>query len=105
MFHFHQLTTMIPSRRGRTPRPQPGMGDMVSLIESAVRVQQETEEAETAKRLAKSQLTLNDFIDMNRQIRKMGGVRKLVSALRTETVVIDAVSGAVIVMHTAIPED
>ena len=58
-----------------------GMGDMVSLIESAVRVQQETEEAETAKRLAKSQLTLNDFIDMNRQIRKMGGVRKLVSAL------------------------
>ena len=35
-----------------------GMGDMVSLIESAVRVQQEAEEAETAKRLAKSQLTL-----------------------------------------------
>ena len=58
-----------------------GMGDMVSLIESAVRVQQEAEEAETAKRLAKSQLTLNDFVDMNRQIRKMGGVRKLVSAL------------------------
>ena len=58
-----------------------GMGDMVSLIESAVRVQKEAEEAETAKRLAKSQLTLNDFIDMNRQIRKMGGVRKLVSAL------------------------
>ncbi len=58
-----------------------GMGDMVSLIESAVRVQREAEEAETAKRLAKSQLTLNDFVDMNRQIRKMGGVRKLVSAL------------------------
>ena len=58
-----------------------GMGDMVRLIESAVRVQQEAEEAETAKRLAKSQLTLNDFVDMNRQIRKMGGVRKLVSAL------------------------
>ena len=58
-----------------------GMGDMVSLIESAVRVQQEAEEVETAKRLAKSQLTLNDFVDMNRQIRKMGGVRKLVSAL------------------------
>ena len=40
-----------------------GMGDMVSLIESAVRVQQEAEEAETAKRLAKSQLTLNDFVE------------------------------------------
>ena len=25
--------------------------------------------------------TLNDFIDMNRQIRKMGGVSKLLSAL------------------------
>ena len=62
-----------------------GMGDMVSLIESAVRVQQEAEEAETAKRLAKSQLTLNDFVDMNRQIRKMGGVRKLVSALPAVT--------------------
>ena len=58
-----------------------GMGDMVSLIESAVKVQQEAEEAETAKRIAKSQITLNDFIDMNRQIRKMGGIAKLVSAL------------------------
>ena len=30
MFHFHQLTTMITPRRGRTHRPTPGMGDMVS---------------------------------------------------------------------------
>ena len=43
-----------------------GMGDMVSLIESAVRVQQEAEEAETAEAPdARSQLTLNDFVDMN----------------------------------------
>ena len=58
-----------------------GMGDVVSLIESAMRVQQEEEEAETAERLAKTQITLDDFIDMNRQIRKMGGVAKLLSAL------------------------
>ena len=29
----------------------------------------------------KSQLNLNDFITMNRRIRKMGGVSKLIAAL------------------------
>lgn len=58
-----------------------GMGDMVSLIESAAKIQAEEVEAEQAERLLKSQITLNDFIEMNRQIKKMGGVSKLVSAL------------------------
>ncbi len=58
-----------------------GMGDMVSLIENAMRVQQEEEEAEEAERLLRAQLNLNDFITMNRQLRKMGGVAKLISAL------------------------
>ncbi|WP_251231739.1 signal recognition particle protein [Adlercreutzia aquisgranensis] len=58
-----------------------GMGDMVSLIEHAVRVQQEAEEAEAAERLMSQTLTLDDFIEMNRQIRKMGGVSKFISAL------------------------
>ena len=58
-----------------------GMGDVVSLIETAVKVQQEEEEAEATERLRRMDLTLNDFLDMNRQIRKMGGVSKLVSAL------------------------
>ncbi|MBQ9004623.1 MAG: signal recognition particle protein [Eggerthellaceae bacterium] len=58
-----------------------GMGDMVSLIESAVKVQQEEEEAEAVERMRRMDLNLNDFLDMNRQIRKMGGVGKLVSAL------------------------
>ena len=58
-----------------------GMGDMVSLIESAVKVQQEEEEAEATERLRRMDLSLNDFLDMNRQIRKMGGVQKLMSAL------------------------
>ena len=49
-----------------------GMGDMLSLIESAVKVQQQEEEQAE---------TLNDFVTMNRQIRKMGGVSKLISAL------------------------
>ncbi len=58
-----------------------GMGDVVSLIESAMRVQQEEEEAEAAEALARGTITLNDFITMNRQIRKMGGIGKLISAL------------------------
>lgn len=58
-----------------------GMGDVVSLIESAVKVQQEEIEAETAERMMSANLTLNDFIEMNRQIRKMGGVSKLIAAL------------------------
>lgn len=58
-----------------------GMGDMVSLIESAVRVQQEELEQEQTERMMRAQLTLDDFVDMNRQIRKMGGVSKLISAL------------------------
>lgn len=61
-----------------------GMGDVVSLIESAVRVQQmedaKVEDSE-AERMAKGRLTMDDFITMNRQIQKMGGVSKLISAL------------------------
>ncbi len=58
-----------------------GMGDMVSLIESAVRVQEEEIEEERAERLRRFEITLDDFIDMNKQIRKMGGIARLVSAL------------------------
>ena len=58
-----------------------GMGDVVSLIENAVKVQQEEEEREASERLRRMDLNMNDFLDMNRQIRKMGGVGKLVSAL------------------------
>lgn len=58
-----------------------GMGDVVSLIESAVRVQQEEEESLEAERMARGDINLNDFITMNRQVRKMGGIAKLVSSL------------------------
>ena len=58
-----------------------GMGDMVSLIESAVKLQEEKVEEEQAKRFAKAQLTFDDFLDMNKKVKKMGGVSKLISAL------------------------
>ena len=58
-----------------------GMGDVVSLIENAVRVQQEEDEHLEAERMARGNINLNDFVAMNRQVRKMGGVGKLISAL------------------------
>ena len=58
-----------------------GMGDVVSLIESAAKIEAEEMEAEAAERMMRAQLNLNDFLDMNKQIRKMGGVSKLVAAL------------------------
>ena len=58
-----------------------GMGDMVSLIESAVKLQEEKIEEEEAKRLAKAELTFDDFVEMQRRVQKMGGLQKLISAL------------------------
>ena len=58
-----------------------GMGDMVSLIESAVKARDAEIEAETTERMRRAQFNLNDFVEMNRQIHKMGGIAKLVSAL------------------------
>lgn len=58
-----------------------GMGDVVSIIESASKLRaEETEQAE-AERMARGNLTLNDFLLMKQQIGKMGGVQKLISAL------------------------
>jgi signal recognition particle subunit SRP54 len=58
-----------------------GMGDIVSLIESAVKTQQEEIEKSEAARLARAELTFDDFLEMNKKINKMGGVAKLMSAL------------------------
>ncbi len=58
-----------------------GMGDVVSLIESAAKIQADEFEEEQTERMLRSQINLNDFLDMNRQVKKMGGVSKLVSAL------------------------
>ena len=58
-----------------------GMGDVVSLIEHASKVQAEQIEAETTARMAKAQINLNDFLEIKKQVKKMGGISKLVSAL------------------------
>lgn len=58
-----------------------GMGDVVSIIESASKLRAEEIEQAEAERMARGNLTLNDFLLMRQQIGKMGGVQKLISAL------------------------
>lgn len=58
-----------------------GMGDVLSVIEKAVEVQERELEAEEAERLAKAEFTFDDFLTVIGQTRKMGGLGKLVEAL------------------------
>lgn len=58
-----------------------GMGDVVSIIESASKLRAEEIEQAEAERMARGNLTLNDFLLMKQQIGKMGGVQRLISAL------------------------
>ncbi len=58
-----------------------GMGDVVSIIESASKLRAEEIEQAEAERMARGNLTLNDYLLMKQQIGKMGGVQKLISAL------------------------
>ncbi len=58
-----------------------GMGDVISLIETASRIKAEEIEQEEAERMMRANLNLNDFLMMNKQIHKIGGIKKLVSAL------------------------
>ena len=58
-----------------------GMGDVVSVIEKAVALQEEEMEAEEAERLLRAEFTFDDFLDIIHKTRKMGGLGSLVSAL------------------------
>lgn len=58
-----------------------GMGDMVSLIEKAQEAADLEIEEEEAERLARAELNFDDFITINKQVHKMGGVSSLLKAL------------------------
>ena len=58
-----------------------GMGDVVTLIEKAQAVADEEFSQAEAERMAKAELTFDDFLTINRQIRKLGGVGSLLKAL------------------------
>ena len=58
-----------------------GMGDMLTLIEKAQEDYDEQKAQELEKRLRKNQFTLEDFLKQMGQIRKMGGIGKLLGMM------------------------
>ena len=58
-----------------------GMGDVLSLIEAAEQAYDDEQAARLEKRLRKNQFSLDDFMDQMTQVKKMGGLTKLVGML------------------------
>ena len=54
-----------------------GMGDVLSLIEQAEQMYDEKEARELEKKIRQQTFTLDDFLQQLRQIKKMGGIGKL----------------------------
>lgn len=58
-----------------------GMGDMMSLIEKAQDHFDEKNAAELERKMKKNEFTLQDFLDQIGQIKKMGGLSKMMDML------------------------
>jgi signal recognition particle subunit SRP54 len=58
-----------------------GMGDMLSLIEKAQENFDEKKAAELEKRVKKNEFSLEDFLDQLGQIKKMGGLAKMMDMM------------------------
>ena len=58
-----------------------GMGDMLSLIEQAEQNYDDEQAAVLERKIRKNQFTLEDFLEQMGQIKKMGGISKLLGML------------------------
>lgn len=58
-----------------------GMGDMLTLIEQAEQSYDDEQAAALEKKIRKNQFTLEDFLDQMGQIKKMGGIGKLLGMM------------------------
>ena len=58
-----------------------GMGDMLSLIDQAEQAYDEEQAAKLEKKFRKNQFTLEDFLEQFGQIRKMGGIAKMLDMM------------------------
>ncbi|MEG0392604.1 MAG: signal recognition particle protein [Anaerovoracaceae bacterium] len=58
-----------------------GMGDMMSLIEQAESQFTEEQAAKLEKKIRKNEFTLEDFLEQMGQIKKMGGVAKILDMM------------------------
>ncbi|MGN0711628.1 MAG: signal recognition particle protein [Anaerovoracaceae bacterium] len=58
-----------------------GMGDMLSLIEKAQETFDESKAEELERKIKKNEFTLEDFLDQMGQIKKMGGIGKILDMI------------------------
>lgn len=58
-----------------------GMGDMLSLIEKAQESYDDDKAAELEKKMKKNEFTLEDFLEQIGQIKKMGGLAKILDMM------------------------
>jgi signal recognition particle subunit SRP54 len=58
-----------------------GMGDVVSLVEKAQQEVSEEDAAKLAEKMAKGQLTFDDFLDQMRSLRRMGPMKQILGML------------------------
>lgn len=58
-----------------------GMGDMLSLIEKAQENYDEQQAEDLERKIRKNEFTLQDFLDQMGQIKKMGGLGKIIDML------------------------
>ncbi|MCL2528860.1 MAG: signal recognition particle protein [Coriobacteriia bacterium] len=58
-----------------------GMGDVITFIEKAQEAADEEFAEEEAERLARAELSFDDFITINKQMKKIGGVGSILKAL------------------------
>jgi signal recognition particle subunit SRP54 len=58
-----------------------GMGDVLSLIERAEAVYDQAEAEKTARKMAKGELTLDDYLTQFQALRSMGSLRDILAML------------------------
>ena len=58
-----------------------GMGDMLSLIEQAEAAYDDEQAEKLEQKIRKNQFTLEDFLEQMGQVRKMGGLQKIVGMI------------------------
>ena len=76
-----KLSDIAPFHPDRMASRILGMGDVMTLIEKAQEAFDEKEADSFARRGAKDQLTLDDFLAQMQQMKKMGGLQSMLSML------------------------
>lgn len=67
------------------------MGDVVSLVEKAAETMKDTAQAKTAERLKKGRFDLNDYYTQITSIKKMGGMKDIISMIPGVSKMVDKI--------------